>query len=91
VNPQPSGGLQNMTFRIQRTSTTVVSFNINTVALSSSAATTATFVHIFDGPVAAATETFKVQLRADTNNTAVSSTGSAEFVRMLCVEDVGAV
>jgi len=44
---------------------------------------------VFQGPASAATETFKIQIRASTNNTRVDEFASAAAPRALLIEDLG--
>jgi hypothetical protein len=83
-----SGGAQGAQVKILRGSTTVYLVT-NSRALSTVFGDNVFYSLTFAGPVAGATETFKVQLNALSNNTAVNSYGNANEPRALMVEDLG--
>jgi hypothetical protein len=89
VNPFTTGGLQAVEYQVLRGATIIVVFFINLTDLSTTAATVKTLSHTFNGPASAATETFKVQYRAATSNTAVNSYADATLNKQLVVEDIG--
>lgn len=90
VAPYISGGANNVSYKIIRGSTDVCSFDIPNEALTSGTAHSLFFSHTFAGPSSSATETFKVQMKAITNNTSVSNFASSSNVGRLIVEDLGA-
>jgi len=87
VHPYASGGSQGVAYQVLRTSTSVLQAQI--ASLPSGDATAFSFNRVFNGPATAGTETFKVQMKAYTANTAVASYGDANYVRHLVVEDLG--
>ena len=93
-NPYPSGGLQSIRWKLLRGSTTLGIFQTLSAELDTGAVTTKMYAVTFNGPASAATETFKVQMKAASSNTAVTSFGgdiNGEGVgpRLLTVEDLG--
>ena len=89
VNPYASGGVQGMIYKLVRASTDVKEFGIAAAALDLGSVTTYTYTCTFAGPGTSATETFKVQLKATTSNTAVQNFGNATYISRLIIEDVG--
>lgn len=90
VAPQTSGGANNISYKLIRGSTDLITFDIPNEALSGSIIHSLSFSHVFAGPSSSATETFKLQMRAATNNTAVTNFASATYIGRLIVEDLGA-
>lgn len=88
IGPVESGGANNIIFRLLRGSTTVADWEYPTEALSSSYALSQSKTVTFDGPVAGATETFKVQMRG-TSNTEVRNFASSTYPSRLVVQDIG--
>lgn len=89
VSPQISGGGNDLIYSFVRGSTTVASFYFTSAALSTTEGRNHVLTHVFAGPSAGGTETFKVQLRAAVNNTSVQNNASSTYVSQLTVEDVG--
>ena len=88
VHAVATGGTQGIAYQVLRTATSVMQSQIG-FALPAASATSFSFNRVFNGPATAATETFKVQIKALTANTSVSSYGDASYVRHLVVEDLG--
>jgi sugar lactone lactonase YvrE len=89
VNPNPSGGAPNIVrYQVLRNATTVGMWQIRQENIG---VISQTFVAYVDGPATGATETFKVQMLATPNNTAVQSYADGSFTRQLIIEDVGPV
>jgi hypothetical protein len=84
ANPYASGGTNTVQFLIYRGATLVAVFTCYPTGIESMCWTAC-----IDGPAIAATETFKVQLQATTNNTAVQSYADSTFTRQLIIEDIG--
>ena len=85
-----NGGIQGIKWKFVRGSTDIRLFEITSSAFpDTSGACSFTFVAIFQAPAVGATETFKVQLAARTNNTAVSDWGAAAYPRQLLIEQLG--
>jgi len=84
ANPYASGGTNTVQFLIYRGATLVAVFTCYPTGIESMCWTAC-----IDGPAIAATETFKVQLQATTNNTAVQSYADSSFTRQLIIEDIG--
>lgn len=89
VWPFPSGGTQNMGFRVLRTSTLVAEWFIKDTLTSSTGIMYQPLVWTLAGPSTAGTETFKMQVQAAAANTAVQSFADATYVKSLTVEDLG--
>ena len=87
VHAYAGGGTQTVNYQVLRTSTSVL--QAITPNLFVASATSFCYSRVFNGPATAATETFKVQIKAGTANASVSSYGDANFVRHLVVEDLG--
>lgn len=88
VTPYSPGGIQAAQYQVLRTSTQVL--QAITPALIVANGQSFTYSRVFNGPATAATETFKVQLKALTANTSVASFGAANgFDRQLLIEDLG--
>jgi hypothetical protein len=88
VSAGASGGAQGVVYRVLRTSTVVNAWT-NSRALSTVFGDAMTYTCTFAGPATGGTETFKVQIAALSNNTAVNSYGNATEPRVLTVEDIG--
>jgi hypothetical protein len=87
-NPYASGGLQGMTYRILEGATSRNEFSFGAGCLD---AATSLFIspNMYFTPLSSGTLTFKIQLKATSNNTAVSDFGSANQIRMFWIEDIG--
>jgi hypothetical protein len=88
VQPYASGGSQGLNYKLVRGSTDVYVWTIGR-GLSNTFQEATTLTYSFAGPVAGATETFKIQQSALSINTAVNSFGSATQPRVLTIEDLG--
>lgn len=92
VRPYPNGGLQAVQYRVLRGATQVCQWIVESVCLSASAAGHFMLNQYVVGPATGGTETWKVQIRASSVNTQVTSWASAaEGPRQLIIEDCGAV
>ena len=80
------GGVQAVNFKVIRNATDIAFFQAKPDAASPESTT---WVAVINGPATAATETFKVQIKAATSNTSVRSYGDASFTRQLVIEDIG--
>lgn len=89
VSPYPSGGANSVALKLIRGSTDLTTFEMPADALSTANAHSITFTHTFAGPSSSATETFKLQFRAATNNTAVQLYAAATQPGRISVEDLG--
>jgi hypothetical protein len=89
TQPYPNGGAQGMKFQLMRTSTVIHIAEIPSGSLSTANALDWSLVYTFNGPSVGATETFKVQFAAMTNNTSVQSYAASSAVRSLTIEDLG--
>lgn len=83
------GGLQGMFVQLVRGSTAIDEKFIASVTLSASDQTGITLSFIHAGPTVGATETFGVQVKAQSANTAVNVYSSGTQQKMLAVEDLG--
>lgn len=83
-----SGGAQRIYFKVVRGSTDVTQWLTPTV-VNSILPESFTWSHTFNGPVNGATETFKMQVKAASANTAVQSYATSTQPRTLVVEDLG--
>jgi len=90
VNPYPSGGTNNVSYKLVRGSTDLASFDIPAEAMSTTFAHSMTLSHTFSGPSTGATETFKLQMRANSTNTAVANFASSTLIGLIVIEDLGA-
>ena len=88
VIPYAGGGSQGVVYQVLRTSTLVLTGQIG-LSLPTVNGTSFSFNRVFNGPATAGTETFKVQVKALTSNTSVTSYGDTNYVRHLVVEDLG--
>lgn len=84
-----SGGTNTINLKIIRGSTDLNEFTVPAETLATGFGHAFTFSYTFAGPASGATETFKVQIRASTNNTAVDSYAAAASIRVLTIEDLG--
>lgn len=82
-----NGGANDVNLTILRGTTSLVTGRWN--SLSTSNSQRATFTHVFNGPINGATETFKIQIQATTNNTQVTDFADSNVQRSLVVEDLG--
>jgi len=92
VRPYPAGGLQGMSYRVLRGSTVVAYWGLEPATLQSGTAAPVTLVYMSQTPSSGATETFKVQFKANTSNTSVESYAtatSADGARQMMIEDIG--
>ena len=83
------GGANSIFAQILRTSTAIVTYRYFAHSLNSGDTTMFLNRFVFSGPATGSTETFKVQIKANTNNTQVSSYADALQPRYLLVEDLG--
>lgn len=90
VAPYPSGGANSISYKLVRGSTDLTTFDIPNDAMATGFAHGMVLSHTFSGPSTGATETFKLQIRANNTNTAVSNFASASAIGVLVVEDLGA-
>lgn len=89
IGPYASGGFQAIQYRLLRGSTTIHNFDFPSEAMAVGVAFGVTRTIVIEGPSTGATETFKVQMRAISNNTAVSNYAAGVFPGRIIVEDVG--
>lgn len=85
----PQGGANGIAYRVLRGATVVKQWQMSPLRASSVESDTTTMTAVVNGPATAATETFKVQIRASANNTAVKEIGTSDFARYLTIEDLG--
>ena len=83
------GGTNSIFAQILRTSTAIVTYRYFPHSLNSGDTTMFLNRFVFSGPATGSTETFKVQIKANTNNTQVSRYADALQPRYLLVEDLG--
>lgn len=89
-NIYPSGGLQGMQMRLIKDSSAIRQMNFpSTVLDSGNSLGIVTMCYVF-AAVASGSTTYKMQIRAETNNTAVSDYGDVAFPRQFFIEDIGA-
>lgn len=88
-SPYVSGGANNFFMQILRGSTQILESAWPSEAMATGTSHRQTISHVFNGPVAGATETFKVQIKGNPNNTAVTDYGDSTVIRSLLVEDLG--
>ena len=88
LNLYVPGGANQMQMRFLRGSTTILEREMPSGALSNLYLNNQVIAHVFNGPTAGATETFKVQIKG-VSNTQVGSFASSTFVKTLAVEDLG--
>jgi hypothetical protein len=88
IQPWASGGSQAINFTMFRGTTSLRAFQFAAGAIGAGINST-TVTSVVAGPIAGATETFKLQIAAVSANTAVQSYGDANFQRFLTVEDLG--
>ena len=84
-----AGGVNTINAKLVRGSTDVMEWSFPSEVLATGFALSVTESIVFQGPVSAATETFKIQIRASTNNTRVDEFASAAAPRALLIEDLG--
>jgi len=92
VRPYTNGGTNFVNYKLLRGSTTVSNFGFGLQDLSSGSAPAKVLSYTFAGPSTAGTETFKIQIAANPNNTQVTSYGQSttnDGPRQLVIEDVG--
>lgn len=87
-NIYPSGGVQAIGFKMLRGSTTIREGALPDTALSA-VISHAINVQTIVTTTSTTTETFKVQIKAWTNNTSVTDYGDATTIRQFFVEDIG--
>lgn len=87
--PLANGGANGVQFSAVRGSTLISLFTFPPSQLEATYESVQTWSYTFNGPIAGATETFKIQLRAIPTNTQVTSTGFSNEPRMLMIEDLG--
>ena len=86
----PAGGIQGIIWKLVRGSTDVRTFESTSGQYpNTSNIQHFTFVSTFQGPATAGTETFKIQVKANSANTNVVDFGAAAYPRVLLVEDLG--
>jgi len=86
-HPHAPGGAQTINIRFVRGASTVLaSFQLPVANVLNVESTTFTKICFTS---AGATEAFKVQICAQTSNTAVTSYGDANYARVLLIEDLG--
>jgi hypothetical protein len=88
-SPYVAGGANNFFMQILRGSTVIVESAWPTEAMSVATSHRQTINHTFNGPINGATETFKVQIKGNPNNTSVSDYGDSTTIRSLLIEDLG--
>lgn len=84
-----SGGLQNVLIGIFRGSTQIAESFLASAGLSNVDQTGVFLSHTFSGPTVGATESFTLQIRAGTSNTAVNSYATPAQLKCFTVEDLG--
>jgi hypothetical protein len=89
--PYCSGGVQAVQYQILRGATIVAYIDFPSEGLAAGVAFSVSRAIILEGPSTAGTDTFKVQMRASSSNTAVNNYGNNVFPGRIIVEDLGAV
>ena len=84
------GGGNNVVYKIIRGSTDIREFYVTNEAVQGGVPLDLFYAHTFTGPASGATETFKVQIAALTNNTQVGNGASSARPGRIIVEDLGA-
>lgn len=84
-----AGGTQTIGLRFLRGSTQIAQFDVNGTAVNDSNVLNLDHT-AYTTTSSAATETFKVQLRASNTNAQVNQYGDANLLRMFFIEDIGA-
>ena len=87
VHAQANGGANSLYFKIMRGSTDLIRLLIPDPPTTLEYSTY--WSYVFNGPVAAGTEIFKVQFAAVSANTQVATIASAVLPRVLLIEDLG--
>lgn len=91
VNLYAPGGANSVQLQVMQDGVALRLWNIPTEAISTTGAHSITFQHTFLAGASAGAAVIKLQLRAGTANTQVSSHGDATQFRQLIIEDFGSV
>jgi hypothetical protein len=83
------GGANGIGVSLVRGSTQIVLRDVAPAAVEGTNVLGWSIPFTFNGPVAGATETFKVQVRGSVNNTSIESFASTDYIKSLTVEDLG--
>ncbi len=87
-NPYPSGGLQGIRFAIKRGATTLREWTYSPNVLDAGISFPIVMEYVYTS-VGSGSATYKMQMAANTANTAVNDYGDATFVRQFFIEDLG--
>lgn len=91
VAPYVSGGTNSIVYALLRGAVGIHEWFVPIEAMSTALPHMMTFTHTEVVASSAGASVFKVQLKANTNNTAVNSYGAAVSARQLIIEDTGIV
>ena len=87
-NPYPSGGQQGVKFALLRDATILRQWSYSSAVMDSGNSYPAVMQYVYTSS-ASGSFTLKMQIGAQTDNTAVSSYGDGSFPRQFIIEDMG--
>ena len=87
-NPYPSGGLQGVSFKLLRGATGLLEWGLSSTLMDVATGYPGYLTYVYTS-TASGSATYKMQLKASTNNTAVADYGDGTFPRQFWIEDIG--